>query len=250
MQRLSTHPTQSVCSRIGTEVRPKDRPTGSSDAKLLAARNEFESFQIVIQAGSSILRDARVTLSGSLTGPGGSTIPANNMTIYREDYFNVVTRSDQEGDAGLWPDALIPARDPWFDQPRNAFPIDVPAEENRVALGRCACSPKRRARHIFGVDKGYGSGLRCHRADPARRPQRHPSLDVEPQQRVWDGFPGCLLSSIRRRRVLPDFRRRLPPECPAYAGRVGQSDHHLGTALPTSNVGERAALSAAYATFA
>jgi hypothetical protein len=115
------------------KVRPKDQPTGSNDAKLLAARNEFESFQIVIQAGSNTLRNVNVALSAPLTGPGGSTIPAKNITIYREDYYNVVTPSDQEGATGLWPDALIPARDPWFDQPRNAFPINVPAEENRVA---------------------------------------------------------------------------------------------------------------------
>jgi hypothetical protein len=74
-----------------------------------------------------------VALSAPLTGPGGNTIPDKNITIYREDYYNVVTPSDQEGAPGLWPDALIPARDPWFGQSRNAFPIDVPADENRVA---------------------------------------------------------------------------------------------------------------------
>src|SRR5207248_1384412 len=61
------------------------------------------------------------------------TIPANNVTIYREDYYNVVVASDQEGAAGLWPDVLIPAVEPLFGQQRNAFPIDVPAGENRVA---------------------------------------------------------------------------------------------------------------------
>src|SRR6202022_4341106 len=30
-------------------VRPSDRPSGTAQAELLAARNEFESFQIVIQ---------------------------------------------------------------------------------------------------------------------------------------------------------------------------------------------------------
>lgn len=115
------------------KVRPKDRPSGLNDAKLLAAKNEFESFQIVIQAGSNPLRNVNVALSTPLSGPGGSTIPAKNITIYREDCYEVTVKSDQEGDTGPWPDALIPAQDPWHGHPRNAFPIDVPANENRVA---------------------------------------------------------------------------------------------------------------------
>jgi hypothetical protein len=116
------------------KVRPTDQPTGSNVAQLLAARNEFESFQIVIQAGQSTLQNVTVALSTPLTGPGGTAIPADNVTIYREEYYNVVVESDQEGKPpGRWPDVLIPARDPWFHQLRKAFPIDVPAGENRVA---------------------------------------------------------------------------------------------------------------------
>src|SRR5207248_2749316 len=115
------------------KVRPTDRPSGDSSVQLLAARNEFESFQIVIQAGSSTLQGVNVTLSAPLTGAG--TIPANNITIYREDYYNVTVPSDQEGAPGLWPDVLIPTVDHLLDPPqqRRAFPIDVPAGENRVA---------------------------------------------------------------------------------------------------------------------
>src|SRR5439155_27223639 len=35
------------------KVRPGEHPSGSSDATILAARNEFESFQVVVEAGSS-----------------------------------------------------------------------------------------------------------------------------------------------------------------------------------------------------
>lgn len=129
------NPTPPKVFVIGSamKVRPKERVTGSSDAQLLAARNEFESFQIVIQAGSRILRNVEVALSAPLTGSGGSTIQADNVTIYREDYYDVKLKSDLEGDSGLWPDVLILARDPWLGQARKAFPIDVPADENRVA---------------------------------------------------------------------------------------------------------------------
>jgi Domain of unknown function (DUF4091) len=112
------------------KVRPTDQPGGASSASLLAARNEFESFQIVIQAGSSVVQGVNVTLSAPLNGPGA--ISANNVTIYREDYYNVVVPSDQEGAPGRWPDVLIPVVDTLLGQQRNAFPIDVPAGENRV----------------------------------------------------------------------------------------------------------------------
>jgi Domain of unknown function (DUF4091)/Spherulation-specific family 4 len=113
-------------------VRPSDDPGGVEQAELIAARNEFESFQIVIRAGAADVHNVSINLSMALSGPG--TIPANNLTIYREDYYQVAVPSDTEGAAGPWPDALIPANVPWLDQQRsNAFPLDVPAGENRVA---------------------------------------------------------------------------------------------------------------------
>jgi hypothetical protein len=120
------------------KVRPTDQPAGAARAQLLAARNEFESFQIVVRAGRAALRGVSVSLSAPLSGAGG-TIPPQNVTIYREAYYpvavpsNTVPPADPRAATGPWPDALIPAVDPWFGQPRNAFPVDVPAGENRVA---------------------------------------------------------------------------------------------------------------------
>ncbi|MEX2237732.1 MAG: hypothetical protein WEB00_09380 [Dehalococcoidia bacterium] len=109
----------------------------SQSMNLRAARNEFESFQVVIQAGGAALNGVRVTAT-ALTGPGG-TIPAGNLTIYREKYYDVTQPSDlQEGGTGLWPDALIPQKDYIYGETRNAFShagfdLDIAAGENRVA---------------------------------------------------------------------------------------------------------------------
>lgn len=113
-------------------VRPLDSPVGAAQAELLAARNEFESFQIVVRADTTDLTNVSISLTATLTGAG--TIPANNVTIYREDYYEVDLPSDSEGAIGQWPDALIPTVDPWLKQERpKAFPIDIPAGQNRVA---------------------------------------------------------------------------------------------------------------------
>lgn len=113
-------------------VKPADAPAGAASASLTAARNEFESFQVVVRAGASTLTGVTVLLETPLSGPGG-TIPAQNVTIYREAYIDLVHASDLEGGTGRWPDALIPAVDPFYAEARNAFPVTVPAGENRVA---------------------------------------------------------------------------------------------------------------------
>ncbi|HYT30810.1 MAG TPA: glycoside hydrolase domain-containing protein [Actinomycetota bacterium] len=114
------------------KVRPTDQVGGTGGANVTAARNEYESFQVVVSAGTGPVTALRVSLASPLSGTGG-TIPAGNVTIYREAYYDVTTVSDSEGALGRWPDALIPTVDPYFHETRNAFPIDVPAGENRVA---------------------------------------------------------------------------------------------------------------------
>lgn len=113
-------------------VKPKAAPAGSSTARISAARNEFESFQVVIGAGAAPLRGVNVSLASPLRGAGGA-IPTRNVTIYREAYLDIKHPSDLEGSKGRWPDALIPKIDPFYGEHRNAFPINVPAGENRVA---------------------------------------------------------------------------------------------------------------------
>src|SRR3954454_14772139 len=113
-------------------IRPTDHPPGQPAAELTAARNEFESFQVVVSAGSSALDAVRIELKTALHGPGG-TIPAVNVTISREAYVDLEHSSDLEGGTGPWPDPLIPSVDPFYRERRNAFPVDVPAGENRTA---------------------------------------------------------------------------------------------------------------------
>jgi Ca2+-binding RTX toxin-like protein len=141
-----------------------DNPAGGTPtAHLKAARNEFESFQIVIEnEGATPLTDADVSTAGALVGPGGATIPAADLTIYREGYYTVYTPSDREGWESYdipydgegfnttwkctqttvgptyplpceFPDALIPKKDVFYGETRNAFPVTVPAGQNRVA---------------------------------------------------------------------------------------------------------------------
>ena len=123
--RVSVHGSMTV-------IRPdRTTPPGKSKAMLVAARNEFESFQVAVEGGRG--RDGvRVSLGGELTGPGGATIPGANVTLYREAAYHVAFASDREGEAGDWYDALIPEVDPYYGEDRRAFPVDIPADGKLV----------------------------------------------------------------------------------------------------------------------
>jgi hypothetical protein len=101
---------------------------GSASIHLCAARNEYESFQVVLDGP---MAGVVAPSASALTGPAG-TLPSTSMRFSRVGYLNITTTSNDEGMTGLVPDALIPDVDLYYGETRNAFPIDVPAGENRL----------------------------------------------------------------------------------------------------------------------
>ncbi len=111
---------------------------GTTSARLAAAQNEYESFQVNVQAGPEGLSGVGVSLAGDLAGPNGATISSDDVTIYREAYYTVEAaagkpRSSALGAEGRWPDALIPERDSFYNEDRAAFPYDVAANDELTA---------------------------------------------------------------------------------------------------------------------
>jgi hypothetical protein len=97
-----------------------------------AAKNEFESFQVHEQAGTSPITLNSITVSDLVNAQTGTRIAAStNILVYREAYYNVVKLSDANGSLGYTPDALIPAVDPYYHQTTNAFPYTVAAGKNQ-----------------------------------------------------------------------------------------------------------------------
>ena len=113
------------------KIQPSDAPGTSTSASISAAQNEFEAFQVAVNGGASGATGVSVN-APTLTGPGGATIPAANVRLYREALITTTYASNQEVSPGTWPDALIPDVDEIANEKRNAFPFDVPANENRV----------------------------------------------------------------------------------------------------------------------
>jgi hypothetical protein len=118
-----------------------DKAGDVTKVNIAAARNEYESFQIVVNGASSGLRNVNVTIS-DLEGPTGQLIPQTNFTLYREKYVYVNKSSPNWGGSnqplgtGWYADALIPFLDPSTGKPPSgatltAVPFDLKAGANQ-----------------------------------------------------------------------------------------------------------------------
>jgi Domain of unknown function (DUF4091) len=94
-----------------------DPPGGTSSISLSGARGETVDTQLILQAPSSGLTNVNLSAS-PLTGPGGTTIPVSNISLYREYYITVTGTANYGGGSnpplgsGTYPEPLIPFNDP------------------------------------------------------------------------------------------------------------------------------------------
>lgn len=119
------------------KLRPGDPLPRGGAIELAAARGECEAAQIAVRSDRAI--GALTAEAAPLAGP--APLP---LTLYRVDTVELEAPSGPEGAAGAWPDPLVPVRDAFFDQPRRAFPVAVPA--NRLqAIWVEVCVPRAAA---------------------------------------------------------------------------------------------------------
>ena len=115
------------------KLTPSAMPGTTHWAFVSAARNEIESFQVHVRAGTASLA-LDVTMS-DLTAAHGTTViaGADHVFVSREAYLDITRLSDANGTLGRLPDPLVPSRDRYFHEARNAFPVTIPAGETRSA---------------------------------------------------------------------------------------------------------------------
>ena len=150
------------------QVLPAKHLIGAGGATVCAARDSYASFQIEVSASQGVALSGVSLAASALTGPGGAVLPGtaaaagSDVQFDREDYVTLSRLSDAEldpaasspdtatpaasrvprneatgvctdtADTCRFPDQLIPARDSLFGETRNAFPMTVPAGENRT----------------------------------------------------------------------------------------------------------------------
>ena len=114
----------------------RDAPaSGSKNVALAAARNEWESFQILLRSDAPV-KGVDVEPC-DLKGPHGTVIRAGDAALYRQHQLELTLPSYRNDNfkPGWYPDALIPFRHPLTKQPLpadarfKAAPFDLPANE-------------------------------------------------------------------------------------------------------------------------
>ncbi len=130
-----------VWTVTGTVRARRDTPAGEGRAvRLSAARDETESFQVLMRTGAPV-RGIRLE-AGRLEGPGGAVIPAEAVRLFRQHFLHlaVPTHRNESFEPGWYADALIPLRHPLTGAPLpadarfRAVPFDLPAGQTHGFL--------------------------------------------------------------------------------------------------------------------
>ncbi len=99
-----------------------DAPGTASSITLSGARGETVDTQVIVQGPSGGLSNLNLSAS-TLTGPGGASIPASSLTLFREYYISVTGTASYGGGSnpplgsGTYPEPLIPFNDPETGSP-------------------------------------------------------------------------------------------------------------------------------------
>jgi hypothetical protein len=94
----------------------------TSSINLSGARGETVDTQVIVRGPTSGLTNVNLSAS-ALTGPGGASIAASNVTLYREYYLSVTGTASYGGGSnpplgsGTYPEPLIPFNDPETGSP-------------------------------------------------------------------------------------------------------------------------------------
>jgi len=128
---------QSTLLRVGQT----DAPGTTSSIVLSSARGETVDTQVVVQAPAGGLTNVNLSAS-ALTGPNGATIPASNLTLYREYYITVTGTASYGGGSnpplgsGTYAEPLIPFKDPETNAPLCGSAATLKACNASVSAGQ------------------------------------------------------------------------------------------------------------------
>ncbi len=118
-----------------------DAPGTTSSISLSGARGETVDTQVIVQAPAGGLSNVNVSAS-VLTGPGGATIPASSVNLYREYYITVTGTVNYGGGSnpplgsGTYPEPLIPFNDPETGAPLCGSAATLKACNASISAGQ------------------------------------------------------------------------------------------------------------------
>lgn len=99
----------------------EDGTSGPASLIIGMARNEIESFQVMVYATGETLTGVDVTVSPFVKGADSIT----DIYIYKQGYVACTQKSRVEFELGNYPDPLLPKVDRYYNEVRNTFPFSV-----------------------------------------------------------------------------------------------------------------------------
>ncbi len=151
-QRAAAAPIELGVASALEKLRPGDAPPRSRAIDLAAARGECESAQVAVRALRGMT--ALAADAAPLRGPG--EIP---IALYRVATIRLARASGPDGEAGEWPDPLVPVRDAFFGEPRRAFPVAVAPKRLQSIWVEVCVPPGARAGDYRGAVRLHDGAL-------------------------------------------------------------------------------------------
>ena len=213
-----------------TRIAPKDSPGHRTHIKLMAARGEYEPFQIGIKAPLGGSSNVNVSIS-PLKNANGQVIAQENITLYREHYVYVPGASPEEGTensslgVGLYADGLIPFANPDTGEDLtgaelDAVPFNLQTGENQpiwvdIFVPRDASPGVYKGTYTVTSDRGQRQGkisLKVWDFELPLKPSLH-SAFLFKEQRDKQAHTVLLQHKIMpRKHVKPEDERELIDE--------------------------------------
>jgi len=104
---------------------PQPAKETAKPIRIEAAKNDFESFQLVVNGGESGIDALSLSLDGNLQNANGAILAAENVQIRYAYYHFVHRKTDKTGVIGDWPDALPPLEQSLNVEPNRNQPLWV-----------------------------------------------------------------------------------------------------------------------------
>jgi len=186
-----------------TRVQPTTPAGSKKSVSLAAARNEVESFQVVVSTAGPRLEGVMAFMS-ELSDGAGRQISNAHIKLYREEYVYLRNPSPYSSEPpGWWPDPLVPFVNPYDSKPVLPLRLNREEQNGRVSY---QVSGARFAGNGFTVWPGRNQPLWADVSVPSNQPPgkyrgtfsvqltESEIIDVPVILTVWDfalpdGFP-------------------------------------------------------------
>lgn len=210
------------------------------EVTISAARNEWESFQILVRSNKSV--HAVLIEPDDLIGPDGSRLAARAATIYRQHQLEITKASPRNKGfkPGWYPDALIPMRHPITAAPLIsarylAAPFDLPSNQTHGFLIDLHIPTDARPGIYHGVYRVKGEGM-VDIQIPVTLTVWDFTLPATPTLQTAFGSPAASMHEYYRSRAARGLDRE-PADWAAVEEQCAQllSEHHIN-ATPASPI--------------